>query len=242
MTWSRAFGKSDSRRRAWSSGNSLSLVAPGEQHRLRECLECVDSVEGNGRFEGLRDVATRRVVRPCCREMPRRPAVPPRPSVDSCTPTSGTSAAPASWRTAAATLRLREAEPARDTGDSIEALRWEVLVAVAVGQHQPTDALDARVTTPERGEAQPAAGVVPDQRHVTDVERFEEGRDPSRGRPRRDIGVGGRIAMGTERPRRHDASHPVETHRRARPTASRRRRRHGRTPPVGRRRGCDTES
>jgi hypothetical protein len=67
------------------------------------------------------------------------------------------------------------------------------------------------VTAPERGEAQPAAGVVPDEGHVSQIERLEKGVDAPCGRPRRQIGVGCRIAMGTQRPRGHDASHPVET-------------------------------
>jgi hypothetical protein len=104
----------------------------------------------------------------------------------------------------------RRRKPARDAGDAIETLGREVLVAVAVGQHEPTDTFDAGMTAPERGQAQPAPGVVPDQRHVSEIERLQERWDPSCDGAGREVGVGRRITMRPEGPGGHDAAFPVE--------------------------------
>jgi hypothetical protein len=91
-----------------------------------------------------------------------------------------------------------------------KAFRGEVLVAVTVGEHEPPDSLQPGVAGGQRRKTEPATGVVADQGHVGQVERFEELRNPPGGRSCREVRGGGRVAVSTQRLGRQDAANPVE--------------------------------
>jgi hypothetical protein len=85
--------------------------------------------------------------------------------------------------------------------------RRELLEGVAVGEHEPAH---SRRAVTQRQLAQAASGVVADEGHAVEVERVEQGEHGPGDGDRRQLRVGIRgPAVGTERPVRHDAAHPV---------------------------------
>ena len=103
--------------------------------------------------------------------------------------------------------RLQPAREPRGRDQPLERARREVLVHVAVGQHERAEAL--RVV--DRDDlAERAAGVVADQHDVVELERLEERGDDRRDAARGDVGARAhRLRMGAERPGRHDRAQPA---------------------------------
>ena len=85
-----------------------------------------------------------------------------------------------------------------------------MLVAVTVREHETTDALQAGVFCAERSQAEPAPRVVTDERHIAQVEGFQQAGYAFGCRPSRQVGCGRGIGVRAERPGRNDASHAVE--------------------------------
>lgn len=88
-------------------------------------------------------------------------------------------------------------------------IRWEVFVAVAVGQDQPPDPGQIECLVAEHAQDEAAAGVIGDDRHVVEVELLDEVGNPARRRCRAHIGIAGQLVLGAQRPGRGDASEPI---------------------------------